>query len=419
MNRWYALGYAVVVAHVLLAARVAAEDWPGWRGPRGDGTSLEKDVPVRWSATENVAWKTPIPGVGHSSPIVSGDRIFLTSCLTDNQDRVLLCLDRTTGNLMWQRNVVHAPLERKHDLNSFASGTPATDGRLVYVTFLEPDAAGRAEVTPGSIVVAAYDFDGRQAWLVRPGRFASRHGYCTCPVLYKDLVIINADHDGDSYLAALDRASGKTVWKTPRQNKTRSYCTPLIRTIDGRVQMILSGDKCVASYDPADGSRHWIIDGPTEQFVASLVYNGDLLFLTAGFPEHHMMAIRPDGRGNVTNSHIVWRTQRGASYVPSPIASGKFFLITSDDGIASCFDAASGARHWMRRLGQHYSGSPILAGGLVYFTADEGQTRVVRPGTTFDELAANDLGERIYSSPAASAGHLVFRTERHLLSIGK
>ena len=219
-----------------------------------------------------------------------------------------------SGQLLWQQTVLQSPLEDKHQLNSFASSTPATDGQLVYVTFLD-----RSEM-----VVAAYDY-GRQKWLVRPGAFSSKHGYCSCPVLFEDKVIVNGDHDGDAYLVALDRATGKTVWKIDRENKTRSYSTPIIRQIDGRTQMILSGSKCVASYDPHDGSRHWIIDGPTEQFVASMVYNGKLLFLTAGFPELHMMAIRPDGSGNVTDTHIAWRTRKGGQLCPLADRRGRIF----------------------------------------------------------------------------------------------
>jgi outer membrane protein assembly factor BamB len=392
----------------LSAGAASAEDWPCWRGPRGDGTSREQVIPTRWSDTENVAWKSAVPGKGHASPIVSGDRVFIASCLEDARQRILMAFDRATGRKLWQQVVLESPLEGKHELNSFASSTPATDGALVYVTFLD-----QAEM-----VVAAYDFDGQQKWLVRPGAFSSKHGYCSCPVLFDDKVIVNGDHDGDAYLVALERATGKTLWKVDRENKTRSYCTPIIRQIDGRTQMILSGSKCVASYDPHDGSRHWIIDGPTEQFVASIVYNGHLLFLTAGYPELHMMAVRPDGHGNVTDTHIAWRTTRGASYVPSPIAAGDYFLVVSDGGIASCFEAATGKRLWQERLGTHFSGSLVSAGGLVYFTADDGATTVVRPGNKLDVVAENKLGEYCYASPAMSRGNVFLRGEHHLFCIG-
>jgi len=410
-------------------AETAAEDWPCWRGPRGDGTSLEKNVPLRWNGADgiNIDWKVEIPGVGHASPIVSGERVFLVTCLENRNERVLLCLDRDDGRKLWEEVVIRSPGEKKHRLNSLASGTPATDGKTVYVTFLEPDlgsdqlpklSSWRA-ATPGNMLVAGYDFQGRRKWLVRPGRFSSVHGYCSSPVLFKNLVIVNGDHDGDAYIVALDRTDGKTVWKTPRENKTRSYCVPIIRQIDGRTQMILSGSLCVASYDPHDGRRHWIIDGPTEQYVASLVYNGKLLFMTAGFPELHIMGIRPDGSGNVTETHVAWHTTKGCSYVPSPIVGGggKYFLVVSDGGIASCFEAATGQRHWMQRIGPHYSASLVEADGLVHFLSDEGVTTIVRPGEQFKVVAENELGENCYASPAISGGRIYLRAEKHLYCI--
>jgi outer membrane protein assembly factor BamB len=391
-----------------MLAAASAENWPGWRGPRGDGTSLEQGVPIRWSPTENIAWKVELPGTGHASPVIWDDRVFVASCREEEKERILVCLDRVTGKLLWQQVVLRSPLERKHRLNSFASSTPATDGKRIYVSFLDAD----------KMAVAAYDLSGNRLWLARPGAFSSVHGYCSCPVLFEDKVIVNGDHDGDAYLAALDRATGRTLWKIDRENKTRSYVTPIIRQIDGRTQMILSGSKCVASYDPHDGSRHWIIDGPTEQFVASLVYNGKLLFLTAGYPELHMMAIRPDGHGNVTDTHVVWHTNKGASYVPSPIAAGEYFLVVSDGGVASCFEAASGKRLWMKRLGTHFSSSLVSAGGLVYFTDDKGRTTVVRPGGELEIVAENELHEDCRASAAISGGQIFFRGDTHLFCIG-
>ncbi len=400
------------------ASPVQAENWPGWRGPRGDGTSQEQKIPTQWDGTtgDNIAWKVEVPGTGHASPVVWEDRILLASCLEEEQDRILLCLDRRTGETLWRKSVLQSPLEKKHHLNSYASSTPATDGRQIYVTFLEAGQAGSAQ--GARMAVAAYDFEGNQQWLVRPGPFSSVHGYCSCPVLFEDKVIVNGDHDGEAYLVALDRRTGKTLWKVPRENKTRSYSTPIIRTIDGRCQMILSGSKSVASYDPHDGSRHWIVDGPTEQFVASVVYNEGLVFLTAGFPEHHILAIRPDGHGNVTDTHIAWRTTENTSYVPSPIAVGDYFLVVSDEGIASCY-RSYGQRVWKKRLGPHFSASLAAAAGLVYFLSDEGVTTIVRPDDQYQQLAKNALGEACYASPAISQGQIFLRGEKHLYAIGK
>jgi len=409
----------------LLHAEARAENWPAWRGPRGDGTSHEAGIPTQWNGPtgEAIAWKTEIPGSGHSSPIVWQDRVFLVTCLddpsTDKCERALLCLDRASGRILWKQAVLAAPLEKKHALNSFASGTPATDGQIVYVTFLAPDFASQKERTPGDMVVAAYDFSGQQRWLVKPGRFASTHGYCSSPVLFEDKLIVNGDHDGEGYIVALARETGKELWRIARPNNTRSYCTPIIREYGGRTQMLLSGSKCVASYDPRSGREQWLMDGPTEQFVASLVDDGQYVYLTAGFPERHVLAIRPDGSGRVGDDKIVWRTRKNCSYVPSPIVSGDYLLVAADDGIATCYHAATGDVQWTARLGKHYSASLVGAQGLVYFLADDGITKVVRPGPKLEVVAENPLGEYCYASPAISHGQLFIRGEKHLYCIGK
>ena len=405
----------------------AGENWQAWRGPRGDGTSNENDLPVTWNGKTgtNIAWKISLPGTGHASPITWGDRIFTISTLEKSGERILLCLNRGDGSTRWQRKIFKAPLETIHRLNSRASSTPATDGKLVFSTFLKvdgrtvpaPNVGSPRPITPGTILVVAHDLDGKQKWKVEAGEFISAHGFNTCPVLYEDLVIINGDHDGDAYIVALEKETGKERWRITRENKTRSYVTPIIRKIGDRTQMVLSGSKSVASYDPASGKRHWIIDGPTEQFVASMVYDGKFLFITGGFPARHILAIRPDGKGNVTDTHIAWRTNRGAAYVPSPIVEGPYFLIVSDNGIASCFEAKNGNRLWMERLGGGHSASTVSAGGLVYFVSDKGVTTVVRPGKKFEVVAKNELGERCSASPAISGGTIYIRGHKNLFAI--
>ncbi|MCA9225867.1 MAG: PQQ-binding-like beta-propeller repeat protein [Planctomycetales bacterium] len=412
---------------IAFANDVSAENWPCWRGPRGDGTSSENNVPTRWNGEtgENIRWKVALPGEGHASPIVWGDRLFVVSCLTDSEERVLICLDRKSGRELWQRTVVKSPLETKHALNSYASGTPATDGELVYVAFLEvdgstipaPNVGKPRPITPGQMVVAAYDFEGRQKWIVRPGGFISAHGFCSSPVLFQDSVIVNGDHDGDSYVVALNRTNGEVVWRTPREHKTRSYVTPIIRDVDGRTQMVFSGSKSIVSLDPTDGSRHWYIDGPTEQFVASMVYDGQMFYMTAGFPTYHVMGIRPDGSGDVTATHVAWEANNAKCYVPSPVVVDGYLMVADDRGTANCFRAETGERLWQERLGKHFSTSLLTANGLVYFIADDGLTKVVRPGAELNVLAENPLGEDCYSSAAISDGELFIRGEKHLFCI--
>lgn len=404
----------MIAVTVLLAGSelCRAENWPCWRGVRGDGTSVETKAPLEWDAasSQNITWKTEIAYGGHSSPVIWGDRIFLTGTDESKARRMLMAFDRQHGRLLWEIDVEDAPLEKKHKLNSWASGTPTTDGKRIYVTFLDQT----------EMLVAAYDFDGHQVWKVKPGVFSSIHGYCSCPVLFEKTVIVNGDHDGDAYLVALDRETGSTIWKTPRENRTRSYCTPIIRDIGGRTQMILSGSKCVASYDPRTGSRHWILDGPTEQFVASPVENKGLIFITGGFPDKHILAIDPSGENKITEkSHVKWHhLNRGVSYVPSPVAARDFFFCVSDEGIAGCYDAVTGDVKWQKRLGRHHSASLVAAMDRVYFLDDDGITHTIKADANFEVLATNKLGEGTYASPAISNGQILIRGEKHLFCIG-
>jgi outer membrane protein assembly factor BamB len=418
---------SALVIVFLVSFPAQAENWPGWRGPRGDGSSLDIEFPLEWDGPsgKNIAWKVETPGVGHASPIVWKDRLFLVACLEEELERILLCLDSRTGEKLWQQTVLTAPLETKNKLNSFASSTPTTDGELVYVAFQEAD-GGTVQsrntskprpITSGQMVVAAYDFTGKQRWLVKPGEFASCHGFCSSPILYQDKVILNGDHDGDSYIVALDKATGATVWKRPREHKTRSYTPPLIREIDGRAQLVFSGSHCVVSLDPKDGSRHWKIDGPTEQYVASMVYDGDLFYMVAGFPTFHAMGIRPDGTGNVTDSHVAWHVTNVRCYVPSPSVIDGYLFVADDRGTANCFDTSTGERLWQERLGDHFSASLITAKGLVFFLADDGRMTLVRPGPELEVVRKNELAEECRASPAISNGRLYLRGMKNLYCI--
>jgi outer membrane protein assembly factor BamB len=411
-----------VIATIVLSGCVSsalAEDWPGWRGPRGDGTSQEKGIPLAWGPKENVRWKTDIPGIGHSSPIVSAGRVFVTTCLEETGERLLLCLDARTGAERWRRTVVKTRLEQKHRLNSYASSTPVADGKHVWATFLDFP----------NMLVACYDFDGNEVWRRSPGSLMSVHGFCTSPVLHKNLLILNGDQDGPAYLVALDKATGKEVWRTDRPNRTRSYCTPLLiesPAKPGVTQLILSGSQCVASYDAATGKRLWQLDGPTEQFVASLVYTDDVLFLTTGYPEFHLMGIRPDGNGNITGTgHVAWhiphtdnKNGKYASYVPSPLAVGDHFFVISDLGWLGCIEAVTGKRLWNERLGRHHSASPVLVEDHLLLPDDDGTMWVVKASPRFELVRKNPLGDECYASPAVAQGCLYMRTLHSLWCIG-
>lgn len=387
------------------------EDWPQWRGPRGDGSSLERDVPTHWSATEKIAWKAAVPGKGHSSPIVVGDRVFLTTCLEEDGRRLLLCYSRTRGNLLWQKEVVRAGFEHINRLNSYASATPACDGSRVFVAFFDQP----------QVDLVCFDVEGNELWRQVPGTFKSVHGFCSSPVLFGDMVILNCDQDDKAFIVAYDRQGGRERWRIDRPNRTRSYCTPTFFSIAGHQQMILSGSKSVTGYDPTTGEQLWIINGPTEQYVASVVMTDGVVFMTGGFPEHHLMGIDPTGQGNITHEHnVLWHIKDPAtvSYVPSPVAAGHWFFLDSDGGLATCWDARTGKQLWKQRLSKAQSASGIVAGGNVYFTDDAGQTTLFKAGPTFEQVSLNPLDEEVRASPAISHGHLWIRSSHTLWCIG-
>jgi outer membrane protein assembly factor BamB len=404
----------LVVPILLLGGAVTAEDWPGWRGPRSDGTVSDTGYPLTWGPTEHVKWKLALPGAGHSSPVVSKGKVFVSGCVEADRARVLYCADRKTGQLLWQKTVIVADLEKKHGENSWASSTPAADGERVYVTFLDAP----------RLRVYCFDYDGKLLWEKNPGVFHSMHGFCSPPVVYKDLVIVNADQDAPpgqkAYIVAFDKRTGEEKWRIDRPNKLRSYCPPVVVNAAGKTQMVLTGSKCVASYEPDTGKQFWIVDGPTEQFVSSMVLHDGVLLLTAGFPENWVMAIKPDGSGNVTRTHVLWSKKGEGGYVPSPVAfAGKLFLV-DDHGVASCWDVKTGKQYWKERLsGKGHHASSVAADGRIYLTADDGTTFVLKAGDEFEILAQNPLGERVFASPAFSDGDIFLRGTKHLWCIGE
>jgi outer membrane protein assembly factor BamB len=382
-----------------------AADWPSWRGATGDGVCTETNVPVKWSADENIAWKTAIPGKGHSSPIVSAGRVFVTSAGKGNS-RLLLSLDAKTGKVLWTKTVLTAPPEKINYLNSRASSTAAADGEHVWVTFLNVE----------KMFVACYDFDGKEIWRTEPGRFTAKHGYCASLLLYDDMVIVNGDQDAKgkdtAYIVALDKATGKERWRIDRPNRVRSYVPPVVFNAGGKDQMVLSGSRCTASYDPKTGKRNWLVKGPTDQFVASMVFTDDVFLITGGFPTLHTLGITPKGK-------VLWHRTKETSYVPSPIAAGKYFFVVGDKGQASCLTAKTGKVMWTRKLGRHHSASPVSAEGRLYFLDDDGITHVIDAAPKFRLITKNELGEPCRASPAISDGKIFIRSKKHLYCIGK
>ena len=388
---------------------IQAENWPNWRGPQGDGSSVETNLPTQWDSVTNVMWKIPVPGIGHGSPIVWDERLFILSALPETQERILLCYDIKNGKLLWQQTVLKAPLETIHGDNSFASGTPATDGKHIYVSFLDGE----------NIVVAAHDFSGRQVWIQRPGTFTGPHGFNCSPALFEDKVIINGGDESDAFVAALDCADGQTIWKTPLLHSHMSYSTPIFRKIGGRKQMLYCANQEISSYNPDDGSQHWFVSGPSKEFCATPVYSekAGLVFASSSWPERHLLAIRPDGQGDVSASHVAWQSTQGAYYVPSPILAGDFLITTMTNGQVHCMEAATGTILWKENLGKQYP-SAVLADDLVYMPNDAGIITVFKPGAAFESISKNSMGEKMFASPAISNGKIYLRGAKHLFCIG-
>jgi outer membrane protein assembly factor BamB len=386
-----------------------ADDWPWWRGTARDGRSTDRRAPTRWSASENVAWKAKVPGKGHASPVVWGGRVFLTTATDAPPRQLVLAFDRATGKQLWARTAHEAPFVRKNGKNSHASATPACDSERVYSVFLNRD----------GLFVTATDHDGKIVWQRRAGDFSSEHGYGSSPVLYRSLVIVNGDSLRGCFVAALDARTGAVVWKTDRRTtgKHGSYATPVVARLAGRDQLVLMGMGGVASYDPLTGKQLWWCDGPAEVTACTPAFSDDDVFATGGFPEKEVLAIRADGRGDVTRTHIVWRSNKGVSYVPSPVYHQGRLYVVADGGVTTCFEATSGKVLRQTRLPGGYTASPVLVGGLLYATNEAGRTTVFEAGPKLRVVSSNDLGEPVLATPAACGGRLFVRTGRHLYCI--
>ena len=410
MSHFKYLIFIITLLIVNSTSEIQAQNWPNFRGPNGDGTSIETNLPTRWDSKTNVVWKSSVPGIGHSSPIVWEDKLFITTALPETQEKLLLCYDCKNGNLLWQKTVLKSTFENKHSNNSFASGTPATDGELIYLSFLDGEYA----------VVAAYDFTGKQIWLQRPGKFTSQHGYSCSPALFEDKVFINGSSQENPFMAALSKTDGQIIWKVSHENPTHSFSTPIFREMAGKMQMIFLGNQEVASYNPDDGSKYWYVKGPSIDFCASPVYNekSGLVLISSAWPQRYLLAIKADGTGDVTESHVVWRSREGAYYVPSPVCTDDYIFSTMTNGRVHCIEIASGKILWVEDMGKQYS-SPVLANGLVYMPNDEGMITVIKPGPTFNPIARNPIGERMNASPALSNGRIYLRGDKHLFCIGK
>ena len=405
---------------VMLAAAVLtaqAEDWPQFRGPTGQGHSTERGLPLEWSETRNVAWKSALTGTGWSSPSVSAGRVWLTevrdSAARGNRGSNLslraLAFDAATGRQVVDAEVFRIDSSRPlHPKNSRASPTPIVDGDRVYVHF-------------GADGTAALSSSGQVLWTTKLP-YESQHGNGGSPVLYRDLLIVNCDgNGGEAYVAAIDTATGKIRWKTNRRNPAdQAYSTPLIIKVGERDLLISPGAYRAAAYDPLTGEEVWRVrydDGFSN--VPRPVYGAGLVFIATGFNTPTLIAVRPDGRGDVTRTHIAWTLSRGAPYTPSPLfVDGRLYYL-SDTGVLTSADAASGKILWQQRVEGNYSASPVLADNRIYILNEEGVATVIGAGPDFQRLAVNRLDGQTLASMAISNGAIFIRSDRHLYRIGK
>ena len=388
---------------------VRAEDWPEFRGPTGQGHSAERGLPLEWSESRNVIWKTPVPGLGWSSPVVAGGRVWLTAAIRERGSASLraLAFDIETGNeavnveVFQVRNAVLT-----NPKNSHASPTPIIDGDRVYVHF-------------GADGTAALTTSGEIVWKAR-FPYVTQHGNGGSPTLYEDLLIFSCDGWDAAFVIALDKRTGKVRWKTQRRSPSdQAYTTPLVIRVGDRDQVVSVGAYRAAAYDPRSGKEIWRVayaDGFSN--VPRPVYGHGLVYIATGFQQPSLLAVRADGTGDVTKTHTAWTLQRGAPLTPSPLLVGDQLFVVSDIGVASTLDAKTGAPHWVQRLGGNYSASPVFADGRIYFLSEEGVATVIAPGTEFRVLARNQLDGTTLASMAVSSGSIFIRSDSHLYRIG-
>lgn len=386
-----------------------AQDWTQFRGPGGQGRADVRRLPVAWSeSAANVAWKAPIEGWGWSSPVLEGDRLWLTSATEEGRSLRALCLDVQTGREIINVEAMRQEAPRRvHSKNNHASPTPVIDGDRVFVHF---GAAGTACVSQ----------EGKVLWRQQL-RYEPVHGPGGSPVLHAGLLFVNCDGGDVQYVAALDAETGAIRWKSDRpenRSKAFAFSTPLVIDVNGQSQLVSAGAGSVVSYDPRTGEEIWRVDYPGGYSVVPRpVYGHGLVFLSTGYDRPALMAIRAEGRGNVTETHVAWTASRNAPHNPSPLLVGDELYFVSDGGVATCVDARTGEAHWQKRLGGNFSASPVFGAGKIYFFNETGVATVAAPGREFEELAVNKLPGRTLATPALAEGALYLRTESHLYRI--
>lgn len=406
--------FSILLAVVLACTVVQAGDWPQFRGPTGDGLSDAVGLPETWSETEHIRWKTPIPGTGWSSPVILDGQVWMTTSLDKGKSLRAVCVDQQSGDVLHNVEVfqVEKPGE-VHQTNSYASPTPVLEAGRVYVHF---GTYGTACLDTSSGSVLWRNTDLKLDHEVGPGSSVALHG---------PLVLLICDGIDTRFVAALDKQTGKIAWKKPRpgelkvgDSSNKAFSTPLVISVKGRDQAIMPSAQRVISYDPKTGKELWQVDYPGFSNVPRPVYGHGLVFVGTGYMKPELWAIRPDGEGDVTKSHVVWKVTRQAPANPSPVLHGSELYMLSDQGVATCLDAKTGKENWVQRIGGKYSASLIYADGRIYLCAEDGKTTVFAPNPLkYQQLAVNTLEKGCMASPAIADKALYLRTTTHLYRI--
>jgi len=392
---------------LLLLLNLPLSDWPQFRGPTGQGHSDEQGLPLTWSETKNVRWKVAIPGRGWSSPVVQADRIWLTTATDEGKSLRALSIDRNSGAILQNVEIFRLKSPKlTNSKNSFASPTPVVDGERVYVHF-------------GAYGTACLTQSGEIVWKTRLEYDNGQHGTGGSPIVYEDLLIISCDGNDVQFVVALDKLTGKVKWKKSREGY-QAYSTPLVVSLPGGDQVISPGAFRAVAYEPRSGKELWQVRyGEGFSNVPRPVYGDGLVFICTGFQQPSMLAVRLDGKGDVTNSKVEWKLDRGVPLTPSPLLVGNELYMVTDNGIATCVDAKTGKEYWRARVGGNHSASPIYADGRIYFLSEEGESVVIAPGQTLKHLTTNQLDGRTLASMAVSGGSIFIRSETHLYRISK
>ncbi len=392
---------------LFLTLFMSSSDWPQFRGPTGQGHSDEHDLPLTWSETKNIRWKIAIPGKGWSSPVVQGDRIWLTTATEEGKSLRAIAVDLNSGAILQNVELFRFKSAKlTNSKNSFASPTPIIEGDRIFLHF-------------GALGTACIKQSGEIVWQTRLEYDNGQHGTGGSPVLYEDLLIVSCDGNEFQFVVALDKLTGKVRWKKPREGY-QAYTTPLVVSLPGGDQVISPGAFRAVAYEPRSGKELWQVRyGEGFSNVPTPVYGNGLVFICTGFQQPSLLAVRLDGRGDVTKSKVAWKLDRGVPLTPSPILVGDELYFVTDNGIATCVDARTGKEYWHARFGGNYSASPIYADGRIYFLSEEGVSVVVAPGQQLKHLATNQLDGVTLASMAVSGGSIFVRSETSLYRIAK